>query len=237
MPYRKSSYRKKTYKKTYKKRQPYQVHGAKLVEALGAMAITKLKSKLGLNTETHWFDTVETNVSVTSTCLSMANPLIIPVDDTVNGRTGNQVRAISYQVKGRIQANTAATAGCLVRLIFVKFNDVRGRVTALDGTDFLDAPTRITSKYNMGDTADAMGYVVLYDKTFKVSVSGQDNDTVPFSFNYSPTAWHLKWTAGDTTGLQSNFQSDSVRGFIYTSEPGANTPNYWADHRIRFVDN
>lgn len=228
------SFRKK---RTVRRRKASSPTAAGIVQAIKGFALLKLKQKLGLNTETHWQDSTETTVATSNTCLSMVYPYSIPVDDTVNGRTGNTVRCISYTVTGRIQANTAATTGCLVRIFFVKFKDVRGRLGSLDATDFLDSTTRITTKYNMGDNVDAIGYTVLYDRTFKISVNGQDNDTQPFHFEYKALNYHLKWQASDTTGAIGNLMSDAVRGFIMTSETGANTPNYWADHRVRFVDN
>jgi len=212
-------------------------HVGKALSSLTDAGVTYLRAKLGLNTETHWIDTIQSNVATTNTALSMSYPFLIPVGDSANQRNGSQVRATSYIVSGRIQANTAATAGCLVRIIFVRFNDVRGRGSALDGTDFLDDPTRITSMYNMGDTADAFGYSILYDRMYSISVSGQDGDTHRFKFSYSPMNWHLKWLTSNTDGAQGDLQSDIVKGFIYTSETGANTPNFWADHRVKFVDN
>jgi len=204
---------------------------------ISGFALTKLKQKLGLNTESHWLDTVETNVATTSSALTMAYPYVIPIGDTVNSRTGRSVRVTSYKVRGRIQANTAATSGCLVRILFVKWKDIRGRSTGLIGSDFLDDPARITTQYNMGDTADATGYTVLYDKTFSISINGQDGDTHQFNFIYKAPNFHLQWESTDTTGAQASLMSDTVRGYIYTSEAGANTPNYWCDHRCRFVDN
>lgn len=239
MPYRRS-YKKRAYKKKLVKkdtRTPYQIHGSALVDYLSGQALDKLKSKLGLNTEKHWFDAVETNVATTTTCLPMVtNPTAIPIGDTVNTRTGNSIRITSYVVKGRIQANTAGNGGSFVRVLFVKFKDTRGLQAGLDGTDFLDDPARLTSQYNMGDTASAIGYTVLYDKTFRVSQFGQEGDNHLFFFKYAPTVWHVKWTASDTTGAAGGLMGDSVRGFIFT-DATANPPNYWADHRIKFVDN
>jgi len=85
-----------------------------IVSAMSAGAVVLLKKKLGLNTEKHWLDTLETNVATASTASVMANPMVIPQGDTVNTRNGNTVRMTSLVLKGRIQANTAATAGCLV---------------------------------------------------------------------------------------------------------------------------
>jgi len=141
----------------------------------------------------------------------------------------------SLVLKGRIQANTAATAGCLVRVLVVKYNYIHG--TTVGVGNVLDQTARITSPYNMGDSATSGNYSVLYDRTFKISVSGQENDTVMFAFTYRPTNHHIKWESSDTTGALSSMINGQVRGIIMTSETGANPPNYWADWRVKFVDN
>lgn len=194
-----------------------------------------LKKKLGLNTEKHWVDTAETNVATASTAQVMANPMVIPIGDTVNTRTGNEVRMTSLICKGRIQANTAATAGCLVRVIIVKYNYIHGSTVGVGNV--LDTTTRITSQYNMGDSATSGNYSVLYDRTFKISVNGQENDTVAFAYTYRPNNHHIKWDSSDTTGALTAMINGQVRGIIMTSETGANPPNYWADWRVKFVDN
>lgn len=201
----------------------------------GEIASAYFKKALGLNTENKWLDTIETNVGTSSTATAMANPLVIPVGDGANERDGMSVRLTSYTVRGRIQANTAATTGCMVRILFVKAKDIRG--VAFTAADFLDSQTRITSFYNKGDRAASTGYTVLYDKTFSISINGQDGDTRFFRFTYKPLQHHLKWDAQNTDGAISDLAGDQIRGYIYTSEAGANTPNYFADHRLCFVDN
>lgn len=235
--------KKRNYKRSKGRGKSFSSYGGKsmlqfakaLAGPTGDIASAYFKKALGLNTEKHWLDTVETNVGTSSTCTAMANPLVVPVGDTVNTRTGQSIRLTNYQVKGRIQANTAATTATFVRVIFVSFKDVRGGNYA--GSAFLDSTSRITSQYNMGDSASAGGYRILYDKTFKIEVSGQTGDIHTFKFNFSPLQYHLKWDSSDTTGVVSSLIDNQVRGFIFTSETGANTPNYWADHRIKFVDN
>jgi len=110
---------------------------------MSAGAVVLLKKKLGLNTEKHWLDTLETNVATASTASVMANPMVIPQGDTVNTRNGNTVRMTSLVLKGRIQANTAATAGCLVRVLVVKYNYIHG--TTVGVGNVLDQTARITS--------------------------------------------------------------------------------------------
>lgn len=236
MPYkRRTPYKKRTYKKRpAASKAPFSWKSA-AIGAISGVGLKLLKSKLGLNTENKWVDTVETNVGTSSTCTAMANPLVIPVGDDSNSRDGMTCRITSYTVRGRIQANTAATSGCMVRILFVKANDIRG--TAITAADFLDSQTRITSFYNKGDRTQSIGYNVLYDRTFSISVSGTDGDTQFFSFSYKPLSHHLRWDAQNTDGSLTDLAGDQIRGYIMTSESGANTPNYFADHRLCFVDN
>lgn len=231
-PYRKKTYRKKRY---YRKRKPSTSYGSMALNALKGYALNKLKSKLGINTEHHWVDTVETNIGTSSTLSTMANPLVIPVGDSVNTRTGASVRLTSMLARVRIQANTAATTAAFVRVIFVRAKDIRG--TGFPAANILDDTQRITSHYNMGDRADAVGYSILFDRTYRIEVSGQTGDIVNFFFKYKPLVHHLTWVSTDTTGALTNLMTDQVRGYIMTSETGANTPNFWADYRVKFVDN
>lgn len=233
MPYKKSYkrrvYRRKTPAPWYKK------PAAMAVGALGGVALSVLKSKLGLNTEKHWLDTLETNVATASTAQVMANPLVIPIGDTVNTRSGNTVRLTSLVCKGRIQANTAATTGCLVRVLIVHYKYPHGSTVGVG--NILDQTARITSPYNMGDSATSGDYKVLYDKTFRIAVNGQTGDVANFNFTYRPLKHHLKWDSSDTTGALTSLIDGQVRGIIMTSETGANPPNYWCDWRVKFVDN
>jgi len=194
-----------------------------------------LKKALGLNTEKHWLDTVETNVGTGSVCSPMAYPIVIPQGDSTNSRQGATCRLTSYTCKIRLQANSAATTPSMVRVMFVKFRDTRG---ANPGpADFLDTTNRITSLYNMGDDVDAVGFNVLYDRTIQMPLYTSEDSVKLLTFNYTPLKHHLKWTASDTTGVVTNLQDGFIRGYIMTSDTGANTPNYWADHRVKFVDN
>lgn len=235
MPYRRTYSRRNRFTKKRSYKRKARGGGSSLVSSLGRVGLNLLKAKLGLNTEMHWYDVLDTNTATSSSCATMANPILIPIGDTVNTRTGNSVRLVSYQLKGRIQANTAATTGCLVRVFVVKFKYIRG--TAPSASNFLDSASQITSPYNMGDAAAAGGYTVLYDRTFSVSVNGQDGDTHQFGFTYKPLTHHLKWDSSDTTGALTSLTDGYIRGFIMTSETGANPPNFWANHRVRFVDN
>lgn len=225
-------YRKRRY---YRRKRSSGITTSQALLHLGAKGVTMLKSMLGLNTQMNWLDTIETNVGIGSTCAAIANPLVIPIGDSCNTRTGNQIRLVSYRCKGRIQANTAATTGCLVRLFFVKFSDVRGGNPA--AASFLDSTSRITTAYQMGDNINAAGFSVVYDRTFSIPINGQTGDTQYFEFDFTPVNFKLKWDSSDTAGAITSLLTNQIRGYIMTSETGANTPNYWADHRVRFVDN
>jgi len=204
-------------------------------EPSAQLATAYLKKALGLNTETKWVDTVETNTGTNSSAQALANPLLIPQGDTANSRNGDSVRLTSYTCRLRIMANTAATTPTFVRIIFVKFKDSRGEQPG--ASQFLDSASRITSFYNMGDTILSTGYTILFDKTIPINISSSDDSTKMVTFNYKPLQHHLKWLATDTSGAITNLMDGYVRGYIMTSETGSNTPNYWADHRVKFVDN
>lgn len=225
---RKRSYKKKSYSK------PSSSLSRMAIAGLGGLALTLLKAKLGLNTETHWLDTTETAVGTLATMTAMAYPLTIPIGDTSNTRTGQSCRLTSYTCNLTISQIAAATIPCQIRVLFVHIKDTR--CTSYGASSFMDSNTRITSGYNMGDSDDAVGYKILYDRTFDLSVVGGDDAIRRVFFKYNPLSHHLKWTSADTTGVASNLISGFVRGFIQTTAT-SNQPTYTCDHRVKFVDN
>jgi len=236
MAYTRRSTRRPTYRKkrTYRKKAPASFSSTAL-SALKGYGLKILKSKLGINTEYHWLDTQDISVTTTSTCSPMAYPLTIPQGDSPNQRQGATVRLTSYVCKIRIQPNTAGLIPCHVRVIFVKFSPTRG--SSPTASFFLDSSTRTTSHYQMGDSANAIGYTILYDKTVTVPLYTAAEKVPDLTFSYTPLDHHLKWDSADTTGNASNLAEGFVRGYIFTSDTSANGPVYTADHRIKFVDN
>jgi len=214
---------------------PRTATGSEVVSALGGYALAKLKAKLGLNTETKYVDTVETNIGTSSTCGTLAYALTIPQGTTNATRAGASCRLTSYTMVMRVVANTAALVNTLVRVIMVRWKDSRG--ASITATSLLDDSTRITSLYNLGGTANAIGYTVLYDETFPINIDNVDGAQKVITFKYTPLSHHLLWTDADTTGVIGNLQDGLIRGYIMTSETGANTPNYWSDTRVEYVDN
>lgn len=214
---------------------PRTATGSEVVSALGGYALAKLKAKLGLNTETKYVDTVETNVGTSSTCGTLAYALTIPQGSGNGTRDGASCRLTSYVMRMRIIANTAAVVGTLVRVLMVRWKDSRG--ASITATSLLDDSTRITSQYNLGGTANAIGYTVLYDETVYINIDTTSECQKVLTFKYTPLQHHLEWTDADTTGVIGNLQDGLIRGYIMTSETGANTPNYWSDTRVEYVDN
>lgn len=225
MTYRRRNYRKK---RTYRKSK---VTDSQALLHLGSRGIQILKRMLGLNTEQHWVDTVETAVALTTTAADMAYALTIPVDDTANGRNGLTVRLTSYTCTINIRAGTV---GNTTRVLFVKYKDTRG--TTPTSAACLDAPTRITSPYNMGDAVAASGYTVLFDRSYALAAAGQDGDRKIVKFKYTPLNHHLSWTSANTTGVASAMSDGYIIGYIYTDNVGTSA-DYSANHRIKFVDN
>lgn len=226
-------YRRKTYsrKRTYRRRRPRASIGSMALSAIKGYALSKLKQKLGLNTEKHWVDTLETAVTLTTSAADMAYAFLIPQDDTVNGRNGQTVRLVSYNCVINLNSGTA---GNQTRIIFVRWRNTRGATPS--GTNLLDAPARITSPFNMGDTVSSTGFTVLFDKTYALAATGQDGDRKIIRFSYRPRAHHLTWTSSNTTGVASALTDGYVIGYIYTDNI-ATSAGYSANHRIKFVDN
>jgi len=226
---------KKSYKKkSYKKKAPQDNLAVRVAKTAGHYGLKILKNKLGLNTEQHFVDVLDTAATATTTLSAMGYPLTIPIGDNVNSRTGSSIRIQSYRVKGFIKANAAMTVGCLVRIVFTRNANTRG--TTVIASAFMDSNTRVTSFYNRGDSINATGYSILYDKTFFVGTWGSEHDNVQFEFDYTPTEHHVKFDNSGTAGGVAETIDGYLRGWIMSTET-VNFPVYTADHRLTFVDN
>lgn len=231
MAYKRRSNRRKS-------RKPKSKSSSSLAKAvaigLTGVALTLLKHKLGLNTETKYLDTPVASTSITTTCTGVSIPIAIPQGNTTNTRNGDGLRITSYKLSMLLNANSAATRTTMVRILIVKFRDSRGATMASDV--FLDEPTNVNSFLNMGNTVSGGGYTILRDVTIPLEATSTEGNQRMFKFSWKPKNHHVKWTDADTTGASNNIITGLFSAFIFCNN-GTNIPTYSAQQRVRFVDN
>lgn len=196
------------------------------------LAVSYLKSKLGLNTERHWLDTVESEFNPTTTLAAGGYALTIPQGDTSNDRNGSGVRLVSYEINGYVRSSHLATTAGSVRLIVVGQKVTNGNIIA--ASEVLDVTTNITSPYNM----DTEGYTILYDNTFDMLGYGSNANQKNFHISVPiGNNWHLKWTDADTTGAAANVQKGYIRMFYMYQGFATTAPILSLYTRVKWVDN
>lgn len=209
--------------------------GAVAVRGLGGLALKVLKRKLGLNTETHYKDTVDAAAATTTTFAAFQTDIItIPIGDTVVTRTGRSVRITSISIRGTLRAVSAQTEQCRVRIVgFVQRNvDTPGAVLA--ATDVLEDHTaQLNTPYDMNTT----GYSIIFDRVFTVSPFGQEGSTKDVRISYTPLDHHCLWTSADTTGVYQNILKGYVRFLIATDAASTHEPTFESYGRTKWVDN
>lgn len=231
------------YSKPYKGRRPWgnklwrngkkvvaSPSGQAIVGALTAGALTMLKAKLGLNTETKFLDKVDTIAACNNTLTNLSYALTIPQGDTSGSRNGAGLRLTAYTIKGLLSALPGATTTRRVRIILYAMKDVRGTLPIT--SNILEANTDINSPYNM----DTEGYSILFDRSFTVGTPTQDHATVPVRITFRPLNWHLKWTNADTLGSSANLEKGYIRLAIMCDQT-TDAPNFKAYTRVKYVDN
>lgn len=218
------------------KKSPLQQAGAKFVDELGRAGITRLKEKLGLNTELHCLD-VASGVAVLATTLAqLQGAITVPQGATDTTRVGDSIRIVSWE-----QFLIASTQATTATPTIVRFIGVANRHNAPATT-----PTTI-----LKDTTDVMsplhpqfsqsGLELVFDKSIVLGAgSAQSDGCQLFEKHWRPSDFHMIWTQGDTTGVQADLVAGGTYVFgMYNATAGAAVaaPKYSITSRLTFVDN
>jgi hypothetical protein len=200
-----------------------------LLAALKGYALTALKRKLGLNTETKYVDVAGTTTATGTLATRIASPTI-PQGATVGGRNGAGVRVTKVEQRINIEAATAATKGCNVRIITVRHKHSGTPAVA----DVLQVTTDFSSPIHNNIVANHIE--VISDQTYTVGTSTSENATVLVANTFSRANWQMEWTDADTTGVPA----DLINGGIVTMwmiDNVTTAPVFTSTNRVWFVDN
>lgn len=233
-------------KKSKAKRTPLQVAGASFVDHLGKAAVEKLKTKLGLNTETKSIDysaTVTTTNTLAPGWNESSNPIAQGLTDST--REGSTCRVTRYELRGSV-VNGAAnlSPNTAVRIIGVRFKP--------SPANFLPNATAMASVlYNAGTGGfpefnspvtmpEDQNYKnsVIFDEVFALGPTGTFPTVQFFKKSWSPADLHLEWTAADTTGVNANAIGEHIAFYVMASTAtAANFPQIAISQRVFYVDN
>jgi hypothetical protein len=227
-------------------RTPLQAAGASFVDQLGKAAVEKLKSKLGLNTETKYVDTAA-NLAVTAFLAPFITSLTtaIPQSLTDNGREGSTCRVTRTRIAFKIVnpvGNLLASSS--VRVIVMRYRHLptASVVAATLTADCLEfGGTGGIAALLSPDTFDPTfpGQKV-YDKTFVLGLGTGTGalSTAQDVIQLAPQDFHLSWITTDTTGVYANSIGDMhVMYTICDQSTAGNFPVIDAVQRISYVDN
>lgn len=218
-----------------RKRTPLQITGGKFVDALGAAAISRLKEKLGLNTEVHNIQ-FSSSGTVTTTAAVIQAPPTIAQSLYNDGRAGDSVRVTEANYKVTLFNNSTTNAANVFRVIAVYRDSYN--YAALPSSELLTANTSIVSfpNVNLGD----IGGTIIYDRLvniLNVGIGGKGRVELDLSFKLPE--FHMTWDASDATGVPSQLAGNSIEVFAYYATHGTTTgaPTYNVSAQYLFVDN
>jgi len=229
MPYgNRKGYRAKR-RPTKRRRTSAPSTGAALLAALKGYALTALKRKLGLNTETKYVDVAGSSTATATLASRIVSPTI-PQGATVGGRNGAGVRVTKVEQRINIEASAAATKGCNVRIITVRHR--HSGVPAV--ADILQVTTDFSSPIHNNIVANHVE--IISDQTYTVGTATSENSTVLVSNMFSRANWQMEWTDADTTGVPANLINGAIVT-LWMVDNVTTAPTFTSTNRVWFVDN
>lgn len=215
-------------KRTYKRRATAST-GTQVLSMLKGYALTKLKQKLGLNTETNYVDVNGTTTATTTLASRIASPTIAQ-GDGVGNRAGMSVRISRVDTRISIVVPAAATTANVVRIIQVRHR----RTGAPALSDILETTTSITSP--IADHAKRMGVDILKDICVPLGTATGGDGSAYVEWSHVGLSDHMTWPDSDTTGLPSACINGCINTYWYVDNV-TTVPVFTSTSRYWYVDN
>lgn len=236
MPYR-SNYQKTapSRRKAYSnKKRPVRragtSYGTMAVNAIKGWALTKLKQKLGLNTEEKYVDVNGTTTATSTLAQRIASPTI-PLGTDDNSRNGSSIRITRVHTCIHITAASAQTLPTVVRII-----QVRNRAVDVPNVArILETTTRSTSPYNA--ESKELNIDILYDRSVTIAPKTAGNSSAVVEWTHQAMGDHMVWPTTDTTGLPADLNKGAIATFWMLDLNFDVAPVFQATSRYYYVDN
>jgi len=209
------------------------------LEGGASRAIRALREKLGLNTETKFFDddTSGFTAALSASWTTVMTTPVIAQGATITTRNGASIRVTRELMRFVIQPGSTTTLNGIVRVVAIRQRSVGpvfSQITAAQTFDGAISAISMTS----GNLFD-QDVEVVYDRVFAMdsttatgwqAVAHDEVECIPEDF-------HLTWTAGDTTGANANLIAGAITWFACTLGFGTANPQISMRRRYEFVDN
>lgn len=221
--------RKYAAKRRPKRRAARSSFSGSLVSAIKGYALTKLKQKLGLNTESKFVDVAGTTTATATLTSRIAAPTIAQ-GLTVGTRTGASLRVTKVETRISIVAALAATLPTNVRIIQARNTRTGQSVPA----DILETSTDFSSPIN--NECAANGIQILKDVVVPIGTATGGDGCAYLQWTHSALSDHMLWPDADTTGTPAA----CIKGCITTLwmlDNVTTAPVFTAKSRYWFVDN
>jgi len=203
--------------------------GAQALSLIKGYALTKLKQRLGLNTELKYVDVNGTTTATTTLTSRIATPTI-PQGSAVGQRNGAGVRCVKIDQRICIEAAAAATKGCQIRVITVRHKSAAGANVA----DILQVTTDISSPLHNNLAANHIE--LISDQTYTLGHATAPNSTILIENTFSRPNWQMEWTDADTAGTPANYINGAIATY-WMQDQVSTAPVYTSTNRYWFVDN
>lgn len=188
------------------------------------VAWLKKKAQL-LNTEVKRVDTAGSAQTVEAVA-GGANAILFSGIDQGDGNTnrdGNSVKCVSAHARMKLNFNTSATTGSIVRVMIIKTSYGEGITPT--AADMYQNAANILSFQNVDQTR---GHKILFDRRY---VLDAEHDTKVVNWNAN-LRHHLKFDASGSAD-----HTYGMLWFLILTDEATNRPTYDYETRVRFVDN
>ncbi len=204
----------------------------KAIDAIGAAALERLKTRLGLNTEVKMqFDNYPVT-AMTASWSAVLPPPTIAEGTTDSSRDGSSIRVTRTDIRGIIRPNSVDTKCRVVRVVAVYQPNPNG--TVVTAANMFNNTGAVDSVY--GADSFSLDISVIYDKSFEIGPDTQALSNATFHITDQRLDHHMVWKSADTTGSNSNLLQGGITVFVI-EDAGANFATVEIHRSTSFVDN
>jgi len=230
------NYQKSTRRRTYSnKKRPVRRaaptnYGTLAVNAIKGWALSRLKQKLGLNTEEKFVD-VNGTTTATSTLAQRIAFATVPQGQDDNSRIGNGFRITRVHTCIHITAASAQALPTVVRIIQVRNKATGEPIVAR----ILESTTRSVSPYN--SEMKSLNIEVLYDRSVTITPKTGGGSSAIVEWTHQRVNDQVVYPTSDTTGLPADTTSGCIATFWMLDLNFDVAPVFQATSRYYYVDN
>lgn len=193
-------------------------------------ALDRLKSKLGLNTESNYIDATGSTTSTATLSSRIAHPTI-PQGSGVGQRVGSSLRLTRLDLRINIANVAAMTSDTSVRILVVR-NKANG---GAQPADILQTTTNFASPIHHLFKEHEL--VLLWDEIVTVGTATSGMGPVNIVRSFTGENWHVQFDDTDTSGVLANVVEGAISVFWMLDYVSGAAPVFNSICRYHYVDN